>query len=404
MGGSGTQGDSMLNRSRWSVSSRALLCLAFAAPALAQNVWIVDAGAGAGTHFADLPTAVASPNVLDGDVIVVRTGPFGEGAVGFTTSKGLTILGEGGQVPVYTTAQSPIEVQALPAGRAFRLVGFRRSTDGPLHLRAIQCAGSVHFEDLHAREPDLFFPTTPSVAIHGSAAVTLRDVETFGAPAVEILNSTATLVSCRLGITSIGLGGGRCVVANGSAVAIVQPRFEPVFGTAIELSNCDVVITGGSGSVIHGPIIGATSSPIVGNGGSLTIDPSVTFVTQPPGAPVVSGSLQAITALQPCTWLSAPAAAGQSTSLLATGAPGSLQILVVGLPGMLTVTPLGWIGIDLAFPVAWGVTALVPGTGVVVYPLALAPSLPAGLAFTSQVVAVAGSSIALGLPVTAVVR
>jgi pectin methylesterase-like acyl-CoA thioesterase len=75
-----------------------LVAAATAGSLSAQQTFLVNAGGGPGVNFTSLPPAIAA--AADGDTIVVQAGPFGEGAVGFTTSKGITILGQGGAVPV----------------------------------------------------------------------------------------------------------------------------------------------------------------------------------------------------------------------------------------------------------------------------------------------------------------
>ncbi|MGB3969062.1 MAG: hypothetical protein WBO45_20175, partial [Planctomycetota bacterium] len=242
-----------------------------AAAAFAQNTWIVNAAGGLGVHFLDLPTAVAAPAVVDGDTILVHTGPTGEGATPFVTSKGVTIVGVGGQVPIYTTFANQIAIVALPAGRTFRLVGFTRPTDGELNVLVQGCAGQVHLEDLHARSPDLFFPTWPGIVVDQCASVTLRDVENFGTPAVQVNLSTVTLVSCRLGLTSIGVGGGTGLGATNATVHVAQPWFEPAWAQhALSATNSVVRISGDGGARLAGGQYAVNGAPIA-TAGSTTV-------------------------------------------------------------------------------------------------------------------------------------
>src|SRR4026207_188330 len=60
--------------------------LAFVLP----TIWIVDANSGPGTHFTDLPAAVAAAQ--SGDTILVRSGNY---TAFYVTGKALTIRGAG---------------------------------------------------------------------------------------------------------------------------------------------------------------------------------------------------------------------------------------------------------------------------------------------------------------------
>ncbi|MCA8968746.1 MAG: hypothetical protein KDC95_03150 [Planctomycetes bacterium] len=85
----------------------------------AQQTWIVDAKNGTGTHFTDLPAAVAAAN--DGDRVLARPGNYAP----FKTSKALTIVGDIGASIVSTTGPlASVEITNLPAGSRFVLAGF----------------------------------------------------------------------------------------------------------------------------------------------------------------------------------------------------------------------------------------------------------------------------------------
>jgi hypothetical protein len=225
----------------------AVLCVA----AAAQSTWIVNSNGGPGVHFPTLPAAVAA--AASGDTIIVQNDPFNFGGAPFTTNKGLTIVGEGGGARIVTGPQTPIEVIGLPANETFRMVGFSRPIDGAMHVRLDGCAGRVHLENLVASEPDIIQLPGPSILIHQCADVTLRGIVGFGSPAVQIDASRVVLVSCQLGLTLIGLGGGQGVRANYSTIDIVEPRFDTGFvtqGGAIELVGCTTRLTGGPAAYV----------------------------------------------------------------------------------------------------------------------------------------------------------
>ncbi len=373
-----------------------------ATPLLAQATWIVDAAGGPGVHFTDLPSAVASATVADGDTILVRTGPFGEGATPFTTSKGLTIVGVGGAVPILTSSNAPIEVSGLPAGSTFRISGFSRVADGELNIRLLNCAGQVHLDALRAREPDMFFPAWPAITVLNCSSVTMRDVGTFGAPAVRIDTSTVALVSCQLGRTYIGVGGGRCVEATNATVDVVQPVFDPTVlsSSAIEVVNTVLRIAGdGSALVASGTLPGGTNVPIVATGGSVTIDPAVPLTTFPVGQPPVAGTAVVTFASVPGSWLPAPATPGQPLLLLSTAPPGAAVFQTLGAPGPLTPSPFGLLGVDTTRPFGFFPVAIAPLTGLAVNQVLVPAVLPLGQTFASQSVVWDGVALRFGAPV-----
>ncbi|MBZ0152158.1 MAG: hypothetical protein K8J09_11565 [Planctomycetes bacterium] len=366
----------------------------------AQNLWIVNAAGGPGAHFTSLPPAVAA--AADGDTIYVMTGPFGEGATPFTTNKGLTILGFGGAVPITTTQATPIIVTGLPAGSTFRMVGFTRVTDGAIDLRCTNCLGEVHLENLHAREPDWFAPQTVAIAIAGCSSVTMRDVENFGAPAVSIWQSTAALVQCRFGLTTLGLGGGLGVDCIDATVDIVQPHFDPAtWPYALSCTNSTVRIAGDASARLIGTSMGA---PILADAATnLTIDPTVTLVPALPGGPTVLGGAVPVDAIVPASWLGGAAQPAQNLAIVSTAIGGHFVVQALGEAGPLLPTPLGVLGIDASLPFAFfppQSTIFGPVTNTVLVP----PSLLPGVTFTTQSLVIGGPTLRIGSPVTFVVQ
>jgi hypothetical protein len=355
----------------------------------AQTTWIVNAGGGAGVHFLDLPSAVAAAS--NGDTIIVQTGPFGEGADPFVTSKGLTIVGEGGQVPIGTSTTAPIEVNGLLAGLTFRLVGFSRPTVGELNLRVINCAGNVHLESLQVREPGFMFPTGPAVVVENSPAVTMRAVDTFGSPAVQVTNSQVVLVSCRLGVTHIGLGGGPCLHATNSTVYVAQPSFDPAWHPyAIQSTSSQLTIAGDGASLVGG------NTAVVTSGGSVTIDPAV---PRPGLGGPVSGSATVTFRTVPASRTTAAALLGATLGIVTTAPVGSAVFQALGLPGAPVSTPFGLLGIDVTGPFAFFPLSVTGPTGVVTNSVTI-PAAVRGSAWTTQAVVWDGVAWRLSLPVT----
>lgn len=380
-------------------ASAALLLPVFFAPTLlAQATLIVNAGGGPGV-FVTVQDAVNA--AADGDTIIVQEW-FGSGADGFTTNKGLTILGETGYTALGTRANDRIEVSGLPAGSVFRMAGFSRPSNGEIHIELNNCAGSVHLERMVAREFGFFFPTTASVTIDNCASVTMREFVNFGSPAVQVADSHLLLVDCQLGRTPINLPGGQALVGSNATIDIVQPRFDTTLNNlpnSILTTNCALTIAGDSTSYVintGGPVIDAT-------GGTVRLDPAVMMV---PGSsfPVVTGSATVTSAKIPATW-NDDAIAGQLLTITASAPAGAGILQALGMPAPLAIGPLGTLGIDLMQPFAFFPLATVGASGFWTGTVAVPPQLPPGTALTTQSLLFgAALPLQIGLPSAFVVR
>lgn len=378
---------------------RFVSALALVTPLVAQSTWIVNAGGGPGVNFTDLPSAVAAAS--SGDTILVQTGPFGEGATPFSTSKGLTIVGVGGLVPISSASTARYEITNLPLGETFCMVGFDRPWDGELNFRIDNCQGRVHLDRLRCRENQAFLPTWPSIEITDSGDVTLREVSTFGSPAVAITNSDVDLVHCQLGVTYIGLAGGMAVSATDSTVDVVQPRFDTGFGAtaAIVTDNCTLTITGhaqvfGNLSYVRNP----TGAVVDATGGIVRHDPMVQLEPQL-GTPAITGSAAVVSATLPATWCAA-AIRGQPLLLQSRAPANAFVWLALGTPAPTVGTPLGPLSIDpFASPLVFG-----PSIATTLGITSLTINVPAGALlgsmFTSQAIVLDQGALSLGLPCT----
>ncbi len=365
--------------------------LLLALPLAAQNTWIVNPGGGPGVHFTDLPSAVAA--AAHGDTIRVQWGPFLQGVTGFTTDKGLTIVGEG--MVALATATTPVTVANLPAGRTFRLVGFVAPRDQEMRIHVRNCQGQVHLENLHATEPGLFAPRGPAIHVADSALVTMRDVEDFGTPAVLIERSVAVLTRCRLGVTTLGLGGGPCLHGADALLMVAEPVFQTGWlADAVTLANCHLRLGGSAGSVIA-----AAGRPIVANGGSLVLDPMVPLR---PGAgnPPVSGNARVNMTFVPVCW-TGRASPGTTMPVLSTQPPNALVLLLLGEPGAPLATGLG----PMMFAQPPVVLALPPQPGPnAIAVVAVPAALPHGSAFVVQALVLHGGGAELSTPAPFVVH
>jgi hypothetical protein len=367
----------------------------------AQTTWSVGNGMP-GMNFPTLAIALASPSVVDGDTLVFHSwSGFGAAANGFTTNKGVTIVGATAMELAVTSPAQPFEVNGLPAGRTFRMSGFFRAGAGNLDIRVVNCAGAVHLERIWAPEHAAFFPTAPAIVVDNCASVTLRHVENHGTPALSCIASRVALTSCRLGISSLGLGGGGALHATNSIVDIVQPNFDPGWAAGAVVGNGTTFRIAGDAT---SRIAGGAGIPVFASGGAVFVDPAVAMPMTVPGAPI-GGTATVVVGTVPATWVqlptSSPTFPGQM-AIRARAAAGSVVFQALGTPGPLAGSPLGTLGIDPLQWYAFLAPAVVPASGTASLALPV-PALPPGTAFATQSLVVSATSLELGLPATFVV-
>lgn len=360
----------------------------------AQQTWVVNAGGGPGVSFPDVPSAVAAAS--DGDTILVFTGPQGQGLTSFATSKGLTIVGVGGSVPIEPVpwpGMTMIDIANLPAGRMFRMVGFSELQWAPFRITVSGCDGGVHLEDIVGYNSIL---SGTDIWITDSASVTLRDVYAVGAPAVWIDTSTVSIVSSQL-------IGQPCLTATDAVVDIVQPLFTPWWLTAaIHATNTTLRVAGDvGGSIPTGAHPQYPQPTVLASGGSVTLDPAVRYL---PAGPSVSGAAAVSIARVPASWTLQDAVAGATLSIRSTAAPGAVVFQALGSPGLLAATPLGLLGIDAALPYAFFAPALVPATASTSFALPIPAAIPRGFAAATQAVVFDQGALLLGASTTFVVQ
>ena len=363
----------------------------------AQATWVVDPAGGPGVDFTSLQAAVASPIVVDGDTILVSAPPTMPSET-IATAKGLTIVGVG------APPMPDVAVSGLPAGRAFRLVGFTRYEPGHFSVNLLSCDGSVHLEDLQSIGAGGM--SCCSVTASGCESVTMRGVTTYGDPAVGLTQSVATLVSCRLGYLGTTVIGGRAVIASQSVVDIVDPDFHPgLLPWPIQESDSTLRISGDASSRIEAGPAGSVNpaAAVFTYGGTVTIDPAITLVLPGGSAPILGTGTFSFASV-PASWTLAPATPGQMLSIRSTAPANSAVFQALGVPGPLTSTPLGLIGIDTAAPFGFFPVAIAPASGVLTNQLLVPVSVGPGQAFTSQSVSWDGNSLRVGTPVTFTTR
>lgn len=361
----------------------------------AQRIWVVDSMGGPGVDFTDLPAAVGA--AASGDRIEVRPGAPGLAYGGFTTSRGLTIFGVGGQIQL--GPNPTITISNLSAGEVFSLSGFTTVRGNELRLRVTACAGRVHLENLHALEPGLFMPPLPSIHVTDSPLVTMRDVETFGAPAVRIERGRVVLANCRLGLSSIGLGAGTGLDAIDATVSISEPIFRSSISVpAIVSTRSSVRIGGSTAAVIAAGDAqwGVSGTPIVTNGGSITVDPNVQLLASPASAPPITGTATVVFAPEPAAWTGA-AHPGRALAVRASAPAGAAVVGILGLSAAPFALPIGELELQMAPLTTWFV-GTTGANGAFATSVPLASALPRGLAFAVQPAVALAGNVRLGLP------
>ena len=347
---------------RFSVLGALLLALA-ARAAPAQRTWIVDPLNPAGADFPDLPQALGSPLVLDGDVLVLRAaaGTYSPAS----TSKGVSIVAPSGAT-IGIPGQTAMMVSNLPAGRHFSLrhvefVNLGAFQQGvPLVLNA--CAGSIHLDAV------TIGPTWPiqnlgiaGMSCQNCSAVTVQGCHIEGKPAILAMNSMLSVTSSTL----IGLDAASsfllntpsapalrasgsavdiaCSVLNGGSANMSPAIYQPgsaaldVSLGSLRIGGINAILTAGMPSIFAEAIPAVTLSNMAI--GSVAIDWRVPMISRN-GAPAVlgapAGAIGMVAALGVFRFSSAFA-----ITALVTRQQGDLAALVAGLPVLPANGPFG---------------------------------------------------------------
>ncbi len=379
------------------------------ATAAAQRTWIVDAANGPGTHFTDIPPAVAA--AVDGDTLLVRSGTY----TPFTTNKGIAVLGTPSAL-VQTPSFFPgIMVSGLPAGAVFRARGLvlggtisqtmsLNSNEGAVHLEAIESAGGP------------FPQPNAAIGISSSRLVTIVDCGQRSILAVNVASSRVSIVHSQLrgrsafsdpragswpATSALSMASGSVVdVADctllGGRGASIWPHVGTYWSSApaINLSNLfgDPTLrlrAGTVGSASSGIGINpATPMSAIAGIGVAQVDSRVALASYA-GAPLIDPGVRATIGLVPGLSL---VGGGLGSNLVLThhGQANQPCLAGLGVVGTVLSFPFGDLVLDLAtmqtLPLVFA-----DGSGVATWtvPLPNNPTL-AGAAFTWQVGSDAG--------------
>lgn len=347
-----------------------LLVLASLAPA---QTFVVDASNGAGTHFLDIPPAVAA--VPDGAVLRIRAGVYSAFTI---ANKSLTLVGASRTTvrvrgiaigPLGSAQKVVVEDVGLPAG-AFDSWAVRvQGAQGHVHLQSLLVPASpfagpplrevvvtdsrdVHLHDLQgeAPAPPVDARITGScVEIH-RCAFTGRVQPTAGAPGLSALRAAASRLVVSGSMLTGGRGGSDFFSSFGVGGAAVE-----LTGSELDLGPGNV-LTGGEGGIDPtglgcyqimrpgGPALHLTASTVRSYGTTLVggCGPGLMCGTCPARAPalIVDGSSSYTTppGTAPRAVLRGVPQRGSSIDLVLYAGANEVALLAVGF----TPTCLAW--------------------------------------------------------------
>ncbi len=352
------------------------LTLLLTLPLAAQSRWIVDANNGPGTDFTSLAIALADARVVDGDVLTLRAGTYAP----INTSKAVSILGEGSPLIVATSfhvEHNAVTVRAIPAGRAFALVGVRVEHDCTGTRGAIlvqQTAGRVHLEDVHTRGigyPPSLIPICNAVSLDRAALVTWNRGSLRTAGGIRATSSTLVLTA----VACEGLNGSDSGIP-GTGIIPCTPALL-VWDSDVQLAQSDLRGGDGSGRVAPCPgivsqfitrrnsisLAGTAANSVVAglstttawapaiqlDGATLVFDPAVTLRGANFGPPIAGWGTAVARTLAFTS--GAGAALGGTVQTTIVSPPGDGIFFGLSLPTLAVGTPLGPLFLDLGLMV-----------------------------------------------------
>lgn len=343
--------------------------------AIAQSrLLIVDASQGAGSHFADLPPAVAA--AVTGDRISVRPGTYSAFTI---DGKGIAVAGAPGvTVPAVT-------ILRVPAGTDCAVSGLTIVSWFSGELRVADCAGRVLLSDL-----SLGMANTGIVALSRCAQLMLSGC---------VFGSTTRLDTCTATLCDSTFGGMPLIGTAAPGLELVasrtfMSRCRATAGLYLDGGAPGVLLRGGAltitddgTNVIAARATGHTTAQSAIEGtGAVTLDPRV--VLQPVGAaPPIANGVQVIVANVPSLSARTGPIGGRATMHLQARAFDDFA-LIAGLPGdLVSVPPFGEVWVSLPTAVVAAAGALdASGTLTIALPVPNATIL-VGVRITWQAVA-----------------
>ena len=341
-----------------------LFGLLLAAPALAQSVWIVDDGGGAGVDFTDIPAAVAAAG--EGDVIVVRDGRYHEFTI---IAKSLTVAADAGHHPIVSetslgngTGNAVVRVFDLSAGQEVAVRGlelggtYHQLFSRTPYIQLQNNAGQIWIEDIKLG-PVSFRAFDGIEAVNCSAVTVSRSaltalcqpspLATFvqSSNAVDAMGSNLTLWDCEIvggegvpGFNGLPLHGGNGIQIDGGT--LFAAGCTVTGGRGGGGVNFSVGGAGGDGLVVSGnALVRLRDCELTGGAGGVG-----TIGSGPNGeaSVVVSGALLSVPGTARSLELTSPARSGVDTvTETYAGEPGDLVYLLWSYTGQMPPLFLG---------------------------------------------------------------
>ncbi|MEM7202621.1 MAG: hypothetical protein AAF628_20300 [Planctomycetota bacterium] len=362
---------------------RLFVAAVVAAPTLvAQTTWIVDAAAGPGAAFTDLPPAFAV--ALADDTVLVRSGTYSGGE----TRAGIRLQFEPGAD--LGMAQT-ISVRDLRAGERFLFVGGRRSSlaDTQPVFIAEQCEGQVVVDRLVTAAVAIFFQS-PQVRVRNCAEVAFTGCDVGGSRPLEVERSQVVLTDSAVRSFDINAPA---LVARDAQLIVGETTIRGADGTVVGYSGVGLRLERSSALVTGSGERGIAAGLSCRRFGGVICTP-----TQVPAAEIVQ-SQWVVDPRVPIGIVSGPRPVRRGIpALRANGGPlggelstdlwshaGGSAWLVASVPTPLQWTPWGPLGLS-ANHVVLDARSVAPGERVPLI-LPIAPSLfPAEGALTLQAV------------------
>lgn len=339
-----------------------IACVLAAAPTAQARTWIVDQNNGAGTHFTDIPPAVAA--AANGDTLRIRPGVYSP----FATGKALALLGEAGAIvrgALPPGRPAVVDISQLAAGRTFVIDRLRVE---PLFenvgISGGACAGRIHLEDVDVVAPTVSTTPIGACSFHQCNLVTLTDGTLNGAPALRVSASTVVATGVRIEGTDPCLAS-RCRIvgtgirADSASVLLARSSVRggngSIFTTpvvlpepAIRAQGSTLVVTGDATTAILAGSIAAhaPTAAIQADAGTVHLDTSI-VVLGSQGGPAVAGTAAVLRRRIPALLAAGTPPGGALGGELTASAGSPFQILA-GLPGDPITIPLGTVMFDPA--------------------------------------------------------
>ncbi|HEX6811138.1 MAG TPA: hypothetical protein VF384_05920 [Planctomycetota bacterium] len=287
------------------------------------TTWIVDANSGPGTHFTDLPAAVAAAQ--SGDTILVRPGIYTAFSV---SGKALTIRGAGQNttvidLPTGHATHSHLTIEATPSGETFFLSGLSilahwlGPSVGALNALAgakvvlADCLVSGDFgitdgraglnttgSEVHAHRCSFWGGPNGAVSTIGPNGARIEAGSEFSADSCEFIGASGVYGLWRVGASGLFVSASAATVTrcNGAGGHVIHHApLLMIGGHGAEVASGSLRIAGTANNSFVGGSGGSTGPSgfaLYAAGGTITVHGPVTLTPGIPNPQPTSGPVQ----------------------------------------------------------------------------------------------------------------